>query len=89
MYVDAVAALSVSVVFGAPFAFLLDHRLRPPAARSRGASLIVAIALAALAFCAIFGVLISPLGAIAIAVPAGGFASTRLASRPREDAITA
>ncbi len=38
MSVDATAALSASVVFGAPFAFVLDHRLRPAAARSRGHS---------------------------------------------------
>lgn len=89
MYAGGQLALSASVVLGVPLALVIDHRLRPAAARSRGASLYVAVAMAALAFCAMFGVLISPLGAIAIAVLAGGFACTRLASRPREDAITA
>ena len=82
-------ALSSSVVFGAPFACVLDHRLRPAAARSRGVSLYAAIALAALAFSAILGVLISPLGAIAIAVLAGGFVSARLTQPSPRDPVTA
>lgn len=89
MYAGAQIALSSSVVLAAPFAFVLDHRLRPAAARSRGASLYVAVALATLAFCAIFGVIVSPPGSIAIAVLAGGFASARLARPPRPDAVTA
>lgn len=88
MYAGAQIALSASVVLGAPVAFGLDHRLRPAAMRSVGASLYVAVALAALAFCAVFGVLISPLGSIAIAVLAGGFASMRIARPPRLDPIT-
>ena len=88
MYAGAQVALSSSVVLGAPLAFVFDHRLRPAATRSLGASLYVACALAVVAFCAVFGVLISPLGAIAIAVLAGGFVSARLASPPREAAAT-
>ena len=88
MYAGGQIALSSSVVLGAPFAFVLDHRLRPADARSRGASLYVAVALAALAFCAVFGVLISPLASIAIAVLAGGFASKRFARPPGDEPIT-
>lgn len=81
-YADATAALTASVVFGAPVAFLLDHRLRPGAVRSRGASLYVAIALAGLAFCGVFGVIVWPLAAIAVAVTLGGLVGARLAQVP-------
>jgi len=85
-YAGGQIALSASVVLGVPVAFALDHRLRPAGTRSVAASLYVAIPLAALAFCAIFGVIAFPVPAIVAAVLAGGLASARLARPQRREA---
>jgi len=72
-------AFFIAVVLGAPLAFPLDHLLRPASTRSARASLLVAIALAALTFCAIIGIILIPVVGIAIGVLGGALASARLA----------
>ena len=77
-------ALFIPLVLGVPLAFPLDHLLRPADVRSARASLLVAIALAAVAFCAVFAVLVIPEVGIVFGVVAGAIASAALArERPR------
>jgi hypothetical protein len=82
-------AIISSVVPGPPFALALDHRLRPAEARSLGASLAVAIALAVVACWAVLLVLLSPLPAIGLGVLLGGLVSARVARRPPRRAAVA
>jgi hypothetical protein len=76
-------ALMAVVLLATPLAFVIEHRLRPVRARSWNTSLQLALALAAVGFCAIYGVLALPIPAIAIAVLAGGVISTRFARPDR------
>ena len=75
-------ALFAPVLVGAPLAFVVDYVLRPPNARSAGASLRVALAIAALMFCAVLATLLEPRAAIALGVIAGALASMRLTRSP-------
>ncbi len=75
-------ALFVPVLVGAPIALVVDHWLRPPSTRSVGGSLRVALAIAALMFCAVFAALLEPRAAIAFGVLAGALTSMRLTRSP-------
>lgn len=75
-------ALFAPVLVGAPLAFVVDHVLRPPNTRSAGGSLRVALAIAALMFCAVFATILEPRAAIALGVIAGALTSMRLTRSP-------
>jgi hypothetical protein len=75
-------ALSISVLVGAPLAFVVDHLLRPRNTRSVGGSLRVALAIAALMFCAVFATILEPRAAIAFGVLASALTSMRLTRSP-------
>jgi hypothetical protein len=75
-------ALFAPVLVGAPLAFVVDHLLRPPKTRSADASLRIALAIAALMFCAVFTTLLEARAAIALGVVAGALTSMRLTPSP-------
>ncbi len=88
-YAGVQLAFGAALVPGIPLAFALDHRLRPRGERSPGRSLSLAIALAVLAWCAIFGVIFIPVVGIAFGVLAGALASAAIARRrPASPAAT-
>jgi hypothetical protein len=72
MYGDATFALFLPLVLGPPVVFALDRLLRPAVARSSRASLRVAVALPALAFCAMLVTIFAPLVGIACCLLAAG-----------------
>jgi hypothetical protein len=75
-------AFSAPMLFGVPVACAVDHRLRPRGTRAVGRSLLLAVMLWPLTFCAIFGVLVSPLAGIAFGLAAGALASVALERAP-------
>ncbi|HEV2777161.1 MAG TPA: hypothetical protein VGV90_16345 [Solirubrobacteraceae bacterium] len=85
-YAGVQLAFGVTVFPGMPLAFALDHVLRPRVMRSPRRSLVLAIALAALTFCAIFGVVFIPAVGIAFGVLAGAVVSTAVARTYRAPA---
>lgn len=82
-YAGVQFALFVPAIIGVPLACAVDHLLRPRGTRAPGRSLLLAVALGALTFCAIFGVIFIPLVGIAFGLAAGALANVALERSPQ------
>lgn len=80
-------AFFAPAVLGIPLACAVDHLLRPRGTRAPGRSLLLAVTLAVLTFCAIFGVVFIPLVGIAFGLAAGALASVALERSPRAQSV--
>ncbi len=88
LYIGVNGAFFAAVCLGPLLAFALDRRLRPAAIRSRWASLYFAVALGAVMFCAIFGVVAIRGAGIAFGVLGGGLVSVAVERARRRSAVT-